>query len=1216
MTKISSSNSNVRNGTGRARVRRYYDLLLLVVAALALGGLLIARWDAWIDPALMRVYEAMEVREESPLAFSGHVIASWVPGIKYVHAADMDGDGDLDVVSLSARGESDRSQIAWHENAAGDGSTWSKHVLGRLAATGITLRDVDDDGDIDIATVPVGSAQSPWYENDGSPDARFLFHNRQPSTQKTDTGPGSACEQGSALDDLIALLDAPLIRYQDAIDASRPLTMRELISQAGQGHGTAVADLDGDYDEDLLAALGNKGNLSWYENTGQASARLTAHVISSQAYGAGNVCAVDLDGDGDLDVLAGFTGNRIAWWEQVQRPGAPPRPELAHTAVTVAEGEVAVNSGRFGSSGQQALLLEASLGEVRDEGNGRWSWSYLAPDGPNSAQAVTITAREGQNSAVSVTFQLVVENVPPQVALSLENLVEPGDAALGGGSFADPGADTWQASVDYGDGTGTQPLSLGDDGTFELIHSYDEQAEYVITVCVQDDDRQQGCASSAVTVAQELPGVGFTNRSGPIREGETAELAFDRQNGAGSTEPDADWRFSYDCTGDGVYEIEDRPNQWTYHCLYPEDGTYTARGRVKGTAGAQIELRVTVQVDNVAPTARFEASPTTARVGEAIRLSFDQATDASQEDVQAGFRFAYDCTGNQDLQIGGTDETAYPCVYPESGVYIVRARIYDQDGDWTEYSAEVQIQEAVPATQFVPLTLPVYEGKPAQLAFLEPDETVAGRTYSIDCTGDGVYEMHDTSTTSLGCIYPDQGTYTAHGRTRDADGATTEYETEIAVRNAAPTATLVSDSRTVREGESAILRFENQTDTNATDVSSGYRYSFDCDGDGAFEIADAPHASHLCGYGDDGLYEARARIADRDGDWSEYTVQVHVLNVPPQADLPASITLDEGQSYTLVLSRPRDPSPADMAAGFRYAYDCTGTGAFESVDRRAARPTCAYPDDGSTLSRVLIADVDGGSSEYTIRVTVRNVSPTVGAISVPTGPFLIGTEIEAVAEFTDPGVLDVHSARWTWGDDRVSSGRVDEIAGSGSVSGTHAYLGPGLYTIRLEVSDEDGGAGSSLAQVPIHDPAADRASGEVRFDSPMGAYARNPAFSDQAELALSVQYGPGAIDGTRPYGSVTFELLGGGMRFEGQQIDWLVVAKRRVWLAAKGTVNGVGRYSIAADLDLDPAPGRVRVRVWDRENDETMLYDSQPGAELDAAPTTPLTKGHVVIPNR
>jgi hypothetical protein len=92
-------------------------------------------------------------------------------------------------------------------------------------------------------------------------------------------------------------------------------------------------------------------------------------------------------------------------------------------------------------------------------------------------------------------------------------------------------------------------------------------------------------------------------------------------------------------------------------------------------------------------------------------------------------------------------------------------------------------------------------------------------------------------------------------------------------------------------------------------------------------------------------------------------------------------------------------------------------------------------------------------------------------------------------------------------------------------------------------------------------------------------------------------------------------LIDGGMRFVGQEVHWLVVAGKKAWMAGTGTIDGVGRYGIAVDLDLTPNANRVRVRVWDREDGDAVLYDSQPGEALDAAPTTPLIENHVVIPN-
>jgi hypothetical protein len=423
----------------------------------------------------------------------------------------------------------------------------------------------------------------------------------------------------------------------------------------------------------------------------------------------------------------------------------------------------------------------------------------------------------------------------------------------------------------------------------------------------------------------------------------------------------------------------------------------------------------------------------------------------------------------------------------------------------------------------------------------------------------------------------------------------------------------------VVEGESVLLSFQDPRDPGVQDAAAGYRYSFDCTGDGVYEQEGAESA-HPCLYEQDGLYTARARIADRDGDGSEYTLPVRVLSAPPTAGVPDAIAVDEGQTYVLALSDPRDPSPIDTAAGFRYAYDCAGDGVFEVADGPSPQHTCTYPDDGSILSRVRITDVGGDASVYTIRVTARNVTPTVGALSLPLAPFPVGYEVEAEAEYADPGVLDAHSGRWEWGDGSVSSGRVSpdpqpEVESSGSVTGTHTYLDPGLYLVRLLVSDGDGGVGTSdPAEAPVYDPAAARARGEVTFNSPSGAYALNPAFSRQARLAFDGQYAPDAAAGLPPQGEIEFELVDGGMSFEAHELDWLVVAGTRVWIAGTGAVNGVGRYGIVVALDLGPDGHLVRVRIWDRDNAGAPIYDSQPGAALDAAPTTALTEDQVELP--
>ena len=49
-------------------------------------------------------------------------IATNADGVRFVYVADMDEDGDMDVLSAS----SVDNTIAWYENSNGDGASWNK----------------------------------------------------------------------------------------------------------------------------------------------------------------------------------------------------------------------------------------------------------------------------------------------------------------------------------------------------------------------------------------------------------------------------------------------------------------------------------------------------------------------------------------------------------------------------------------------------------------------------------------------------------------------------------------------------------------------------------------------------------------------------------------------------------------------------------------------------------------------------------------------------------------------------------------------------------------------------------------------------------------------------------------------------------------------------------------------------------------------------------
>jgi hypothetical protein len=66
------------------------------------------------------------------------------------------------------------------------------------------------------------------------------------------------------------------------------------------------------------------------------------------------------------------------------------------------------------------------------------------------------------------------------------------------GGFSDPDADSWTATVDYGDGTGTQALALVGQA-FSLAHDYSDKGVFTVTVCVSDGTVQV-CDTATVTM--------------------------------------------------------------------------------------------------------------------------------------------------------------------------------------------------------------------------------------------------------------------------------------------------------------------------------------------------------------------------------------------------------------------------------------------------------------------------------------------------------------------------------------------------------------------------------------------------------------------------------------------------------------------------------------------------------------------------------------------
>ena len=124
----------------------------------------------------------------------------------------------------------------------------------------------------------------------------------------------------------------------------------------------------------------------------------------------------------------------------------------------------------------------------------------FAQDG---AYLVTVTTTDNDGLTDTATLSVTVHNVAPALGDFDDASLETGDAYTVEGTFADPGADAWIATVDWGDGSSPSQSMLSGHA-FSLVHVYATAGTFTVTVTIADDDVESSTVHT-VTVTQPPP---------------------------------------------------------------------------------------------------------------------------------------------------------------------------------------------------------------------------------------------------------------------------------------------------------------------------------------------------------------------------------------------------------------------------------------------------------------------------------------------------------------------------------------------------------------------------------------------------------------------------------------------------------------------------------------------------------------------------------------
>ena len=177
----------------------------------------------------------------------------------------MDGDGDLDIVSAS----SIDNAISWYENDGGTDPTWNATDIANSAdgAYSVFVADIDSDGDLDIVSASQNDDTIAWYENDGAADPTWSASDIATDANGARGVYVSDMDGDGDLDIVSASKNDNTIAWYKNDGAADPTWSATDIATSAEGaYDVHVADMDGDGDLDIVSASANDNTIAWYES--------------------------------------------------------------------------------------------------------------------------------------------------------------------------------------------------------------------------------------------------------------------------------------------------------------------------------------------------------------------------------------------------------------------------------------------------------------------------------------------------------------------------------------------------------------------------------------------------------------------------------------------------------------------------------------------------------------------------------------------------------------------------------------------------------------------------------------------------------------------------------------------------------------------------------------------------------------------------------------
>lgn len=254
---------------------------------------------------------------EVPIQWTKHIVISDYTEAHGIMAIDLDKDGKMDIVSTAAA----LNKITWWKNETGSGTSWIEQTVDNNFnyTQSVCAGDFNLDGHTDIVAAALNAHQIAWYKNDGGNPVQWIKNTIANNFSMAHSV--EVCEiNGDSLPDILGVAyGAHEISYWQNMGGNPITWEKHSIDNSYSGPlEVCAADIDCDGDVDVAGTAGIGDEVAWWSNEGGNPVQWVKHNLASNFYDAWPISLADIDNDGDIDIVAGSsTLDEIRWWENL-----------------------------------------------------------------------------------------------------------------------------------------------------------------------------------------------------------------------------------------------------------------------------------------------------------------------------------------------------------------------------------------------------------------------------------------------------------------------------------------------------------------------------------------------------------------------------------------------------------------------------------------------------------------------------------------------------------------------------------------------------------------------------------------------------------------------------------------------------------------------------------------------------------------------------------